>query len=164
MTTRALIVVAILAASGCAESPQVSGETEAAGQEVPEAAENADGATDFAPMPEEIHFANMQRLTHGGSNSEAYFSADATQVIFQATRTGESECDQIYTMNVDGTDVRQISSGGRTTCGYFYPAGDRILYSSTHHISATCPAPPDRSLGYVWSLEPYDVFTANPDG
>jgi len=107
----------------------------------------------------------MRRLTHGGSNSEAYFSADATRLIFQATRPGESECDQIYTIDLDGRNLRKVSTGeGRTTCGYFFPAGDRIIYSSTHHVDRACPVPPDRSRGYVWPLLPYDVFSARPDG
>lgn len=37
-------------------------------------------------------------------------------------------------MEVDGGDVRRVSTGaGRTTCGYFFPSGERILFSSTHH-------------------------------
>jgi Tol biopolymer transport system component len=59
-----------------------------------------------------------------------------------------------------------VSNGtGRTTCSYFYPAGDQILYSSTHHHDATCPPNPDFSLGYVWAIYPtYDIFVAGADG
>lgn len=107
----------------------------------------------------------MVQLTQGGSNSEAYFSRDGEQIIFQATRPGVSECDQIFTMNVDGSDLKMVSTGaGRTTCGFFFPGEDRILFSSTHHVQRECPAPPDRSRGYVWPLLAYDVFTANADG
>lgn len=104
-------------------------------------------------------------LTNGGENAEAYFSADGTQLIFQATRPGISSCDQIFTMNADGTDVRMVSSGeGSTTCAYFFPSGDRILYSSTHEHSPECPPRPDYTQGYVWALHPYDIYTARPDG
>lgn len=117
-----------------------------------------------APLPEETHLANMMRLTNGGSNSEAYFSADDQKIIFQSTRD-EGQCDQIYTMNVDGSDVQMVSTGnGRTTCGFYFPSGDQILFSSTHHVQEECPAPVDRSRGYVWPLLPYDVFVGNPDG
>lgn len=108
---------------------------------------------------------NLTQLTAGGTNAEAYFSSDGKQLIFQATRPGESRCDQIYIMNIDGSDKRLVSTGqGRTTCGFFFPAGDKIVYSSTHHIAPECPTPPDRSRGYVWGLFPYDVFIANADG
>ena len=123
------------------------------------------GAVPVEPLPGETRFANMHRLTHGGSNSEAYFSADGNQLIFQATRAGVSQCDQIFTMDLDGTNVRMVSTGGgRTTCGYYYPGRNRLIYSSTHHVMQECPAPPDRSRGYVWPLLPYDVFSANLDG
>ncbi|MEX2582958.1 MAG: hypothetical protein WD766_06780 [Gemmatimonadota bacterium] len=155
-----LLLASILLVAGCGDT---GGEPEAAPSATVEVGEGG-GATAHPATSEEVHLANLQRLTHGGSNSEAYFSADGSRIIFQATRPGENECDQIYTMDVDGRNVQQVSMGGRTTCGYFYPSGDRILYSSTHHIDEACPAPPDRSRGYVWPLHPYDIFTANPDG
>jgi Tol biopolymer transport system component len=69
-------------------------------------------------------------------------------------------------MNLDGSDVRQVSSGkGRTTCGYFFPKGDRIIYSSSHLTSPDCPPRPDMSRGYVWRLyDSFDIFSARPDG
>ena len=82
--------------------------------------------------PEEKHLRNVTQLTFGGENAEAYFSADGRRLIFQSTRDGHG-CDQIYTMNVDGSNLKMVSSGtGRTTCGYFFPNLGRLLYSSTH--------------------------------
>ena len=121
-----------------------------------------------APVPAaqtERHFRNVHQLTFGGQNAEAYFSADGKKLIFQSTRE-PWKCDQIFIMNVDGSDQHVISTGkGRTTCSYFYPDGKKILYSSTHLGSANCPPKPDYSRGYVWGIYPsYDIFTANPDG
>jgi TolB protein len=116
--------------------------------------------------PEEKHLHNVRQLTFGGQNAEAYFSPDGKQLIFQSTRD-ELKCDQIFTMNRDGSAVRMVSTGkGRTTCSYFfYPRGKKILYSSTHLADARCPPPPDYSRGYVWAVYPgYDIFTARPDG
>jgi TolB protein len=61
---------------------------------------------------------------------------------------------------------RLVSTGkGRTTCGYFFPAGNRILFSSTHETSAACPPRPDYSHGYVWPIySSYEIYTAKPDG
>lgn len=121
--------------------------------------------TDNLLLPDEKHLRNIKQLTFGGENAEAYFSADGKQLIFQATREGYG-CDQIYTMNIDGSNVKMISNGeGRTTCSYFYPGNKRVLYSSTHLGDKQCPAPPDRSRGYVWAVYPtFDVFSANADG
>jgi len=121
-----------------------------------------------APTPgsqEEKHLHNIRQLTFGGQNAEAYFSADGKKLIFQSTRDN-LKCDQIFTMNLDGSDVRMLSNGkGRTTCAYFYPNGKKILYSSTYLGGADCPPKPDYSKGYVWAVySSFDIFTANPDG
>src|SRR2546430_13542942 len=116
-------------------------------------------------LPQEKHLRNMKQLTFGGENAEAYFSSDGKKLIFQSTRDGHV-CDQIYTMNIDGSDVKLVSTGeGRTTCSYFFPNGKRILYSSTHLGAKECPPRPDFSKGYVWAVYPsFDIFTARPDG
>jgi TolB protein len=116
-------------------------------------------------LPNEKHLRNLKQLTFGGENAEAYFSSDGKQLIFQSTRDDRG-CDQIYTMNVDGSNVKMISNGdGRTTCSYFYPGAKKILYSSTHLGDKQCPPKPDFSRGYVWAVyDTFDVFTANPDG
>jgi TolB protein len=120
---------------------------------------------DKLALPAEKHLRNMRQLTFGGENAEAYFSADGRQLIFQSKRDGR-ECDQIYTMNSDGSGVSMVSTGdGRTTCSYFFPKQRRILYSSTHAAAKECPPRPDYSHGYVWPIYPsYDIFTARPDG
>ncbi len=116
-------------------------------------------------LPEEKHLRNVHQLTFGGENAEAYFSADGKKLIFQSTRDGR-QCDQIYTMTIDGSDVRMVSTGkGRTTCAYYFPDGKHILYSSTHAASPDCPPPPDWSKGYRWAVYPtYDMYVANTDG
>jgi Tol biopolymer transport system component len=114
----------------------------------------------------ERHLANIRQLTSGGENAEAYFSPDNSRLIFQTTRPPELPCDQIFTMKVDGTDVRRVSTGtGRTTCGYFYPDNAHILFASTHLRSPECPPRPGYERGYVWPVYPgYDIFRANADG
>jgi len=116
-------------------------------------------------VPGEKHLRNLKQLSFAGENAEAYFSSDGKQLIFQSTRDGH-QCDQIYTMNADGSNVRLISTGeGRTTCSYFFPNGRHILYSSTHLGGKECPPRPDFSKGYVWAVYPtFDIFTARPDG
>ena len=113
----------------------------------------------------EKRLQNIKQLTFGGENAEAYFSFDGKRLIFQSKRDGRP-CDQIYTMNADGSNVKMVSNGeGRTTCSYFFKNGKKILYGSTHLGAKECPPNPDFSQGYVWAIYPtYDIFTANADG
>jgi Tol biopolymer transport system component len=121
-------------------------------------------AVGSAPQPEP-HLANVRQLTFGGENAEAYFSFDGRRLIFQSTRDGHG-CDQIYTMNADGSNVIRVSNGkGRTTCAFYEPDGRHIVYASTHLGGDACPPRPDFSRGYVWPIyDSYDIFRANADG
>ncbi|MGH7563857.1 MAG: hypothetical protein ACREK5_05490 [Gemmatimonadota bacterium] len=115
---------------------------------------------------EEAYLAGPRQLTFKGQNAEAYFGPGDERLIFQAT-PDTLGCDQIFTMRVDGSEKRMVSTGeGVTTCGYFlYPAGDSLLFSSTHLAGPECPPRPDYSRGYVWPIHPrYDVFVAATDG
>jgi TolB protein len=130
----------------------------------------------------EKHLANVRQLTFGGTNAEAYFSADDKFLTFQhqgqfydpATHANVGPaipCDQIYTMPVPAAggelgEMKMVSNGkGRTTCSYFFPSGDRMLYSSTFSAGDACPPPPDYSHGYVWPIyNTYSIYTAKRDG
>src|SRR5581483_8629478 len=132
--------------------------------------------------PGEKHLANIRQLTFGGESAEAYFSADNKFLTFQhqgqffdpATHKPAGPnvpCDQIFTMAVPAAgekpaEPKMLSNGqGRTTCSYFFPSGERILYSSTFAASPACPPPPDYSLGYVWPIyDTYSIYTAKRDG
>ncbi len=123
------------------------------------------GGVAFPDNPLEPHLTQLRRVTDGGQNAEAYFSPDGRRLIFQAVMPGVSACDQQFTMTLDGQNVRRVSNGeGRTTCGYFYERGERILYSSTFGNGAACPAEPDMSRGYVWGLYDYDIYGDDADG
>ena len=113
----------------------------------------------------ERHLKNIRQLTTNGENAEAYFSPNGKQLIFQSKRDGRG-CDQIYTMNTDGSNVKMVSNAeGRTTCAYFFKGGKKILYASTFEGGRDCPPEPDRSKGYVWPVyAEYDIYTASPDG
>jgi len=127
---------------------------------------STNSAPSVGPVPEqgETHFARIRQLTFGGENAEAYFSHDGKRLIFQSTRNGRS-CDQEFVMNVDGSHVERVSTGfGKTTCGYFYDGDRKIFFGSTHAADTACPPKPDPSKGYVWGLDPFDIYTANPDG
>ena len=120
------------------------------------------GAT-ITPDPGESNLTNVRQITDGGENAEAYFSADGQWITFQSTRDGRT-CDQQYVMRANGTDLRKVSVGGKTTCGWFLPGNQRLFFASTHAADSACPPKPDPSKGYVWGIDRYDIYTVGRDG
>lgn len=122
----------------------------------------------------EKHFKNIQQLTFGGDNAEAYWSFDGKYISFQRTNPKEGIlCDQIFIGKVPAAGEKfsyQLLSGGkgRTTCSYFLPDGKHVLFASTAKGSADCPPVPDRAKygnKYIWPLyNTYDIFIADLKG
>jgi TolB protein len=130
---------------------------------------------DTIHFPSEKHFANVQQLTFGGDNAEAYFSFDGKWLIFQKTYLKEGiACDQMFigkipTGPVEKFEPKMVSTGkGRTTCGAFMKDGKHIIYASTHAGADSCPPVPDRKKygnKYIWPLySSYDIFMADVNG
>jgi TolB protein len=114
--------------------------------------------------PFEKHLRNIRQLTFQGENAECYFSFDDRKLIFQSNDSPNGR-DQIYTMDLDGSNRRLISTGqGACTCSFFFLDGKRVLFASTHWKEPN-PPPPDRSLGYCWPMyRSMQIFTADVDG
>ncbi len=132
-------------------------------------------AYDSLRYPEEKHFRNLRQLTFGGDNAEAYWSFDGQMVSFQSNnKKWDLSCDQIFYMNVDAANLSDgqkpalISTGlGRTTCSFFLPGNQSILYASTHLGGKECPHEPERKPGgkYLWPVyDSYDIFVADLQG
>ncbi len=157
-------LVVLAACGGQADSDVAESQTEAVSQADAPFRTDGQGA-DHMILEDERHFGSLIQLTFGGQNAEAYWSTDDQWIMFQATPR-EAECDQQFTMRPDGSELSLVSTGvGRTTCGYFLPGNEKIVYASTHLGGDECPPEPDRSQGYVWALyEDYDVFIADADG
>jgi Tol biopolymer transport system component len=126
---------------------------------------------DSLRYPEENHLKNIRQLTFGGNNAEAYFSFDNQFLIFQSDNpTWDVQCDQIFLMPLSGvgdTPPPMLSTGeGRTTCSFFLPGNQSILYASTHKGGKPCPNAPRVVDGkYVWAIFPdFDIFTADLEG
>ena len=122
----------------------------------------------------EKHFKNIQQLTFGGDNAEAYFSFDGKYIIFQRTNPKDGlNCDQMFVGKVpkqgENFNYNLVSTGkGRTTCGAFLKDDKHVIYASTHLSADTCPPVPDRKKygnKYIWPLyNGYDIFMADVHG
>jgi TolB protein len=136
----------------------------------------ARSATDSLLLhPEEMNYLkNIKQLTFGGNNAEAYWSFDDSMLVFQSDYPEwGNECDQMYYLNWREDDLKnntpqRVSTGlGRTTCSYFLPGDQTIVYASTHLADPSCPPVPERRADgkYVWPIYPsFDIFTADLAG
>lgn len=147
------LLTVVLALQVNAQQPQVADSTQYAGEK---------------------HFKNIQQLTFGGDNAEAYFSFDGKYIIFQKTNPKEGiECDQMYIGKVpkqgEKFTYKLVSTGkGRTTCGAFLKDGKHVVYASTHLENEACPPVPDRKKygnKYIWPIySSFDIFQADLNG
>lgn len=98
-----------------------------------------------------IDGSDKTQVTTGlGYDGGAFFSPDGKKLIFRASRPSGDEVDQykeflskglvaptameLYVCNVDGSDLKQITSLGKANWApYFHPSGEKIIFSSNHH-------------------------------
>lgn len=96
--------------------------------------------------------SNVQQVTDElGYDGGAFFSPDGTKLVFRASRPKTEEeitkytdllaqnlvepSDmEIYTCNIDGSDMKQITQLGKANWApFFHPGGEKIIFTSNHH-------------------------------
>jgi Tol biopolymer transport system component len=75
----------------------------------------------------ELSVNNIPSVTNG---AEAYFSPDGTAVIFNG-KMGSDTTHQVYTVNIDGTNLKKINAVGDDACSHFTPDGKHLIWTST---------------------------------
>lgn len=116
----------------------------------------------------DIDGSNVKQITHEiGYDGGAFFSPDGKKIVFRASRfsTEEEKKEyldylkqglvaptnmEIFTCNVDGSDLKQVTNLGKANWAPFYtPDGKKIIFSSNHK----------GSRGFQFNL-----FMVNEDG
>ncbi|MBI4420809.1 MAG: PD40 domain-containing protein [Gemmatimonadetes bacterium] len=125
-----------------------------------------DGDLDIYTM--NVDGSEVRRLTHTlGYDGGPFFSADGRRIVYRASHpaTGRDSADyrdliarhlvrptrmELWVMNADGTEQRQVTDlGGANFAPFFHPDGRRILFASNH------TAPRSRN---------FDLYLVNLDG
>jgi TolB protein len=107
------------------------------------------------------------QITHElGYDGGAFFSPDGKQLVWRSSRPKTVEEKkkykdllaqnlvapsdmEIYVANIDGTNIRQVTSlGGANWAPFFHPSGEKILFSSNHKTGRF----------------PFNIFMINIDG
>lgn len=120
---------------------------------------------------QEGHLKNMRQLTFGGNNAEGYFSFDNNFLVYQKEHKAEGiPCDQIYAADLRSEEFtpQLISTGtGRTTCAFYMPKDENIIFASTHQADEACPPEIDRAKvrKYVWPIyNSFELYIADTKG
>ncbi len=111
--------------------------------------------------------SNVKRLTDtAGYDGGAFFSPDCSKILWRASRPAGKALEdykallaegmirpsalELWTANADGSEQKQVTYlGGANFAPFFYPSGDRIIFSSNHHD------PQGRE---------FDIWAVNTDG
>ncbi|MBS1487371.1 MAG: PD40 domain-containing protein [Bacteroidetes bacterium] len=99
----------------------------------------------------DINGKNVKQITHElGYDGGAFFSPDGKKIVFRASRFNSDQekndyveylkqglvaptAMEIFTCNVDGSDLKQITHLGKANWAPFYhPSGKKIIFSSNH--------------------------------
>lgn len=116
----------------------------------------------------DIDGSNQRQITFElGYDGGAFFSPDSKKLVFRASRPSTPQAAEeykkllaqglvqptdleIFTCNVDGSDLRQITHLGKANWApFFHPSGKKIIFTTNHHLPG----------GRVFNL-----FSVNLDG
>lgn len=78
-------------------------------------------------VPSELPIRKIPNVTNG---AEAYFSPDGKSVIFNG-KMGDDTSHKVYTVNIDGTNLKKINAIGDDGCSHFAPDGVHLIWTST---------------------------------
>ena len=78
--------------------------------------------------------SNARQLIFEGKRSgEGYFHPAGQRLIFQSEREEGNPFYQIYVLDFASGESARVSPGtGKTTCGFFQPGTQRVIFASTH--------------------------------
>ena len=95
---------------------------------------NGKDATEANETNQKFPVLMVPNITEG---AESYFSPDGKSLIFNG-KMGDDENYYVYTVNIDGTDLKKINNKGYDACSFFHPLENKIIWTSTKDCQHSC--------------------------
>ena len=132
-------------------------------------------ASASTPSNEARLIQNARQLTFAGKRAgEGYFNADGTKMIFQSEREADNPFYQIYLLDLETGDTTRVSpGGGKTTCAWIHPGGEKVMFASTHDDPEAGTDQENefkmrlsgKKRRYSWDYDKdYEIYEASVDG
>ena len=100
------------------------------------------------------------KIPIAGEAAEGYFSPDGKSIICNARMADDKEF-QVYTFNIDGTNVKRINDKGADACSFYYPDGKKLIWTSTRDNLDMKPGNYSDANDYPQGAE---LYTSDLDG
>lgn len=83
----------------------------------------------FSQENEQKEF-KVWKVPNVDNGAEFYFSPDGKSMIGNAKLDGDT-VHYVYTMNIDGSNIKKINDKGEDACSYYFPCGTKLIWTST---------------------------------
>ncbi len=93
--------------------------------------------------------------------AEAYFSPDDKSLIFNGKNAEDDIVHMVYTVNIDGTNLKRINDKGADACSYYHPNGESLIWTSTRDNLDMHPGNYSDTKDYPQGAE---LYTSDLDG
>lgn len=112
------------------------------------------------PTDTTLEKIKVQRIPNIGAAAEFYFSPDSKKLIGNAKREGD-ESHHVYTLNLDGTDIKRINNKGKDACSFFLWDNKHVVWTSTRDNLDLPPGEWSNAWDYPQGAE---IYISDLDG
>lgn len=85
---------------------------------------------DLTTVVEKATELPIKRIPNVSNGAESYFSPDSKTVIFNG-KIDKDTTHYVYTVNIDGSNLKKINGIGDDACSHFTPDGKNLIWTST---------------------------------
>lgn len=118
-------------------------------------------SNDAKVADEQTKELKVWKIPNVKEGAEAYFSPDDKSLIFNGKNAEDDIVHMVYTVNIDGTNLKRINDKGADACSYYHPNGESLIWTSTRDNLEMHPGNYSDTKDYPQGAE---LYTSDLDG